>query len=612
MPLFAAILLALFQMAWIPGRILLGIAPLRFDSRLQRLAYIFALSLLANYLLVFLLTLLGLYQPPAVFAWLALEALLLALVWRRGAGGVPRRPLAEWLAAARRYLAGHTTAHNLLLGAALLSLGALAGCALARLEAVFVASDAALSWNRWALHWAANRLPTTTSLYPQLLPANWSLAYQIMGTCDIAFVPRNLAVLFPAATVLLFVDLGRRLRDAAYFLAGALYTAIIFFLFGCELVSEGMTDLPVAFFTTLAIYVLHRRQPASGRTPFHAPSSLLALLFACAAAVTKQAGLLAVAVVLAWSLFQAVRDRAVLGRGARLRFAAAAFFLVALVAGSWYGNRLWLVSQHRERTMIREVTQQVHHGRDYGQRLEHGFTRLFTGYGPGRPQWGWAAAAGLLLAASLFRRRARLLTALVVLPFTLAWGLFYSYDCRNLTVVLPLAALALAMGVRSLQRAAAWLHSRLPRRPVPTAAWAGLLLLAAAAAPLTWFDGEAVRRDQLAQLRRQGELPLNTWLYRFYRRHGFAGKVFSSYNYFRVLPELRDHLAAERDGADVYYLLENYRRRRQDLLRDIRLKVRSGEYALLFAYKEWRFIQIRGTPPFRLTPDGQPPGGETP
>ena len=59
---------------------------------------------------------------------------------------------------------------RVLWAAAMVVIAGFALASLAQFGQIFQQWDAVISWNRWAIDWSANRLPTFTSLYPQLLP----------------------------------------------------------------------------------------------------------------------------------------------------------------------------------------------------------------------------------------------------------------------------------------------------------------------------------------------------------------------------------------------------------------------------------------------------------
>ncbi len=591
---------AFCQMTWVPGTLLRRFLGLRAGSRLQGAVWTFVLSLLANYLLVYLLTVLGFYRRWVVLVLLALELALLLAGWRARGGGW--RP--EWREKPERLRVAWSgrplQAAWLML--ALLLLAQLAGELLAQSGRVFTFVDAAVGWNRFALDWYANRVPVTTWLYPQLLAANWSLVYQVLGTPDLQAAARGVMGLFPLLTALLFIDLGLAARRAAPLMGAVFYLLLLRCFFAPELIGEGLMDIAVSFLAFLVYHTL--KEAGQAEAGAFRRASLLAVLFASAAAVTKQSGFAVLLPTLLWLAFQLWRRRGDPATRPIGRLAGAWLLLVALVVLTWFGPRLVLILRGQERVGVREVVQNVHQGRDWNGRLQFAGRQLLAPQGRPLPPAVWGAAA-LLLLAGLARRPARRLLLGVVLPYGAAWALLYSYDLRNIAPLLPFAALVAAEGAAWLGEWALRSWSRLPAARPPRLMLLAAALAAALVAGLALLPGERLLAGQRAQLRRLGDLKLNEKLYRYYRRHGFAGRVFSKYLYFRLLPELRDHWAPERDSPGVAYYLETVNRPNRQALAELKGKIDSGEYRVLLATGQWRLLQVRRVGE-RPDPGGEP------
>ena len=80
--LFLLSLIAFLQMAFIPGFIALQYSRVTLESKIQTLVYSFALSLLINYLLVYLLTVLQIYKPVTLYIVVLIEMILLTYHWK--------------------------------------------------------------------------------------------------------------------------------------------------------------------------------------------------------------------------------------------------------------------------------------------------------------------------------------------------------------------------------------------------------------------------------------------------------------------------------------------------------------------------------------------------
>jgi hypothetical protein len=67
------------------------------------------------------------------------------------------------------------------LGLMLVGLALLAWLVSLDVPSVFTTNDAVLSWNRWALSWAADEAPERTVMYPQLVPSLYAVVYLLTG-----------------------------------------------------------------------------------------------------------------------------------------------------------------------------------------------------------------------------------------------------------------------------------------------------------------------------------------------------------------------------------------------------------------------------------------------
>jgi hypothetical protein len=94
-------------------------------------------------------------------------------------------------------------------------------------------------------------------------------------------------------------------------------------------------------------------------------------------------------------------------------------------------------------------------------------------------------------------------------------------------------------------------------------------------------------------MKRVGNLQLNLKLYEYYKKNGLQGKIFSKYPYLRYLPVLRDYWAEERDDPGVYYYLETFSRSNKQLVREIKQKLKTGEYTQLFIDGQYLFIKVK-------------------
>lgn len=565
--MFLLRLAALLQIAFLPGYLLLTALGVRSRGAIEGLIRAFAASLIVNYVLVCSLTAVGLYRPLAVQAILGLE--LLALLWLHRGKELPRDPLGEWLETLR----GGTLAFQLALAAAVATLALFAGYVVLNRDAVISEWDAVVSWNRWALDWAANRFPRTTQHYPQLAPASWSMLYVLTGDTLVQAQVRVLQALYPLAIAAIFLDAGVRKRSARVLLAAPVWALLVHAQASPwnelpGVLSSGWVDIPVSFFALLSVATVLWADERSERTWW------LAILFACGAALTKQAGVFALLFVWGWALYT-LRDR---------RFALRSALLIVLLVGSWYVVKQVLIGVGLDDSEVAWVTGGVHGGRGPLERL------LYAGVLMGRMKllgatgvWGLLGALALLVLA-LWERSLRVVLLGLVVPFLVIWAFLYSYDTRNASLVVPLIALAFTHALPS--RDVTWV----PGLPLAVAAVAVLAALVGALA----YDEDEARRSQTAQQRRIDDAELNAEIYRYFDANPIRGKVFTGYQILGFLPGFRDRMIAKpgfwnladleaaSGNPEVAYLLEPVNWMNPEVQYVVQERIRLGEYRLLF------------------------------
>jgi len=599
--LFILAALAFLQITCIPGYIVLRYSKLSVGSILQKIVTIFALTLLINYLSVYLLTMLGIFVPTTVYFVLAMEIFLLVLTWKKGKKSKGKglyihfSSMVDWF---KEKTKGRSPWYIVGFILSLFMIAVFIYIFLLRIKAVFYLNDPVLGWNRFALDWFQNRIPVNTWYYPQLIPANWSMAYVIMQNADLQLVARNIMPLFPLFTTFLFFDLGLRKREAVYFWALIFYSIIIFYFYSPEFIAGGHMDIPVAFFSFLSFYVLHLHHKDK---PFQFKYSLLSIIFASTAAVTKQPGLYILIIILAWNirlLFRANREHdqhepSDYSTKKIVKRVIVMLLIIGVVVCSWYLYRTVLIQKGVESSGIKAVTQDVHHNRTYIERLEFGFDKILHARNRKTSAGFFVFLVCFFLLSSLFTRKARNVTLSIIIPFTLFWGLFYSYDYRNLTMVFPFLAFASAIGSQNFFRFSITQLHRLPKIRISVGYLLICLLPLLFILNFTLFKSESLLNNQLIQQRHVGNMLLNKKLYDYYEKHGFEGKVFSKYHYFRYLPELRDYWAEERSDEGVCYILEDFNQTRKDILKEIKQKINSGRYKILLSFNQYRLIKIK-------------------
>jgi len=311
----------------------------------------------------------------------------------------------------------------------------------------------------------------------------------------------------------------------------------------------------------------------------------LAVFFACGAALTKQAGLYLLAFV--WtSALLSLKHR---------RFAVRSATLILALVGSWYLFKEVQIRLGLEQSELYGVTVAAHDGRGLLERVLRVLRYVFSG---GIAAWIAVTAGVTLVAMSLRDARQRAIVLGLVAPYSIIWLLLYSYDQRNIMLVLPFTAVA---AVHGFGRGVEFVPTRLQ---VTAATIAALGVVGFAA-----HDDRALKDRQLAQQRTLGEPALNAALYRHLGENATGGKVGTGYQFLGFLPGFRERMVAmpgrlsvaSLDTADrnpdIRYLLNPREWMTEDAWSAVESRIEDGRYRHVFdqpsVYGTVRLVQIK-------------------
>lgn len=612
--------LSVFQLIALPGLLLIRLFPAH-RSRIEQAAYVFALSLLANYIVVFVLVAFGLYLRSVVLALFALE--LAALAWfmfndhnRKKKepgppgiwGGVARawKDIRNWWRRDRL-----SAGLYMLFGAlALLAAGFLLVVWAQNLGSVYQAWDSWASWDRWAEKWANNSFPGDTWEYPQMIPLLLSISYKFIGTVAVKFFGKSIMPLFALLIVLLLIDLGRRYRSFAYLLgAGLAFYSIDLFL--SKYYIEAYADIPVAAMGLLAVYTLFLARDAK------APKArdtflLLGALVSAAAGVTKQTGLYLAALYPVFSYLWVLAPAKMAPRQA-YRQIGRNLLLTLVIVVPWYALIEYKILTGSSVSNINYVIDEIYEGQSL-------FERFLAAIASLKGVAYWYLVLGLSL--PILPRAFQQLSLLVIFPFSILWALFLSYEPRNLATALPLLAMtngvAVSLWVERLRafvrkprikkqlrrlssRAGAFVTSNFGR--IALVALLAALLLVSDWGPLgRSSNAQILIESQTQQERELFEPALNRKLYIYFGRTGGPQPVLTDYP-IGWLPDLEDmwrnvrfRSLAQFEQELAYFknveLLLLPMHADPAILDFVQSRLDSGEYELIFTEANYRLILI--------------------
>lgn len=590
-------LLAFLQTTFLPGYLLITAVGFPIEGKLRKLVYGFGLSLLLNYLGVFLLTAAGVYRPITLYLILTVECgLAVYLLLSRDA---PKRRVSldikRWTDEVKTFLTARPLLYNLLLIGALVMVLVHVFYFFYFLATVFEHWDPVTGWNRFAMDWAAGRFPSDTWRYPQLLPANWSISYIAMQTTGVQLFAKSIQPLFSLAILLLFLDLGLRTKQSAHLLGALFYGGLLFYLFGPSYIASGYVDTAVAFFAFLSFHTL---DSLKGRWSIWG-----AVIFASAAAVTKQAGMYIMVVILIWVFVRLFRSREDPKTKRPVVTAMLMLSTAVLITVPWYVHKEVQIQKGRDRSEI-QMVQQANISPDYGERFGNALEKLVTHRHPKLKYFIYGGI--LLLLLGLFHPLSWAAAVFIALPFTLIWAFLFSYDFRNLSLALPFIAFTGGFGAALLKKQAAKLQ-QLPRIDISLTRLLVTLAALVSILSFTLLDNQTLIRQQNRKKMSIGDKELNGLLYDYHKTNGITGKIATNYQYLNHLPDLKkfyrykpgrvnpaflDFLETP-EGKEIHYMLVPYIIKSEtEVLRRVQEKYKTGQFRLIFKCKGYRFIHV--------------------
>lgn len=552
----------------------------------QTMAYSLGLSLLLNTGLVVGLTVFHLYTSAVIYLVLMAEGILLLLYFKPG----EKHPLTV-----TSLCPDFSTGGRTLLVLAAMVIAAFVYYAAVNAGEVFRLFDAVVSWNRWAVDWAHNTFPYKTAEYPQLIPANWSLTYVIIKNYDVQLFARALMPLFPLAIMLLLLDWSFKQHTQEGLAALLFYSLIMLYFYQPAAMIDGYVDIAVSFFGLLVCGCIYN-WPVNSMRPWK--HMLLAGLFAAGAALTKQAGIFVLAAFAVWSVwfirknYSSAREEAIKCLGAVLA--------VIIIVGAWYLAKELQIARGMDYSAVQLVTHDIYGGASLPQRLVNAAGLLVNA----RSESGFPIFVVLSAAfvSGLCSRR-NLILGMISIIYIILWGLFFSYDTRNLTLVYPVLALIMAGGINGLVGSYfyrwgwvlitmtiilavfASLAPFFKSLWSPDNLWWGILAAMAAGAVLAvvfikrgrlilpgpvflltllalgiwagsfYYTPQVLTASQLKKQEQLGIAGLNDLVYKYERQQGIKGRIISDYFFLPFLPDLREKTIYRQWPEGIYTAL---------------------------------------------------------
>jgi hypothetical protein len=430
-------ILAVIQTVFLPGFIAINIFNIKTGSAIQKWIYVFAFSLFVNYALVTILTATGIYKVSVVLIIIAIEILIIIylLICKKVKINlnISFRDLTLDYISFIKSLSPSGKVTLIIASTIILFYFSLI---IANIGTIFYFVDTVnnIHWNTWAIDFSNNIFPKQSSHFPQLIPANWSLSYLIIGEPNVNFFPKSFMPLFFFSNLLMFLDLAISKKKYVYNIGLIIYGLFAPIIYNLEFMADGNGDLPVSFFAFLSFYSYLKID----KSKFNLKEYLIVFLFASTAAGTKLAGFYVFLFMSILCLHYLIKNYQSLNKKDILLLIFPVIFILTV-------NLFWYFL--KPEVMAGGLDQPEWLAGGYINILKNALHLIY--YNIGLPVLAFLIVTVLF---SLLNKESRYVALFFVIPPAILWMFKYSSDFRNLSFVVPFLSYTSAFGAEKIYK----------------------------------------------------------------------------------------------------------------------------------------------------------------
>ena len=599
-------LLSLFQVTILPGVLLLKIFKIR-KGILQNIIFTFALSLIANHLIVLLITALGL-DITLIFYILFLSELILFFFIYRNAVNINIREIVE---NAQLSILNYISSFELLhkktdtfsknLSRIIIILFMILSSTsiwwafkvwFNNVDSVFTQWDAVVSWNSWAVDWYSGKFPADTGHYAQLIPTNFAVTYAFLGNTQLQFFAKSFMPLFNLFILLFMLDLGIENKNAGY-LIGLVATRYILKKFLGDYISSGYVDVALAFFSFLPFYVLLKAKNTKNQDQ-QIHYVYLGAIFSAGTALTKQNGLWVLGIYPLLAYFLIVKGLKIQSQKEKWLLLAKALLIALIIILPWYSFNEYRIFSGTNSSNLQYLIGERHEGRNLVERFVRAAGLLEK----------YAVLFPLILICLPFLDHVFVWAAITIfIPYSLIWALAFSTFPRNLAIAFPYLGLLTGMSAQRIIEFGEKLITRLKVERIKIFFLIIVFALSIVIIGLVVPDSVLITHQQDQQ--KSALLGyINERLYSYFDKTGTYDPVFTNYP-IRYLPEFEnlqidignfsdyeDYIRVKQEHPEVKYMLIFEDRANDVVLDEIENNIKNGNYELIFEKGNYLFVKI--------------------
>lgn len=390
--------------------------------------------------------------------------------------------------------------------------------------------DAVISFFGWALELYKGGLPIHVWDYPQLLSANWSLILMITRQPNLEIFLHIFVASFPILILLLFIDLALRKKSFIYILSATI-AAFLYFLNNHFEGNFNSADLACAFFGFTSFYLVFTCQ-SEKKIKNIATITYLGALIASSAALAKQSGIYVAIGYPFFAYYMLLKKHPLTDtRNILLRML---LILIGLIFPFYLQLELPVLLNKTSSSYNFMLHQLL--PTDILARPLYFYHKFFPAI---YNKFLMLVVLPFFLVIGLLKRSIyRNIFLAYVLPFFLIWLFFFSYDPRNLAIIIPFIAITAGTGITSALNLTLKLLTTSKEITRTYAKWLlSLLVFALLLCGISLhYNLNYLIVDQLRQRLNVGIIQVNDYLLTAYQKNPSAVTILTNAPYIKFTP----------------------------------------------------------------------------
>lgn len=441
-------ILSIFQAWFIPG--FLFLIFYRNIKILDNIVLSLPLSLVINYILIYVLVNLNLYTQSIFFFIILFEVTLIILILiKRYKFNViiDKIDIFFSIEKQKKLININFSLINLII---FLLLVIYSFYALKNVGLPVHAGDPLDMWNEWAISWSKNEIPYKVE-YPQAVPILYSISYVLLNSHEVEYFTSAICLIYPIWIFIIFFRLTYIFPEKKLLIKLSLIITTFYLLSVLRNYSlfVGYSDPILVLTSTSTAYVfLYFLNEKGNNLDFK--NLFLISLIAASPAITKQMGLLISFIFPVFYFLYNYFDNKLLFKN--FTVIASIIFVVSI---SWYIFPIYHYYQlDFESTKFGRLSALSRMGIEdlsFFMKLNFGLEYLF---------WKFKYLILILTLFSFKNKYSLSIFLLIVFPYFLIWSLFFVADNRNFLMVTPFLSFILSVGLINLIDFLKFLNSR--------------------------------------------------------------------------------------------------------------------------------------------------------